>query len=148
MSAAAYFSIIGGGRLIWLVFAHVVLASANIVLGLWWGVSFGSLGVIAAYAVALVVASALNLAGHQRDFGYALLPLSARDAALGLTVTGVVLLATFVQMHWTSASMKCLANVIFSMGLAAFGVWAIRDKVIRLWQTKEIHAEHASATNQ
>jgi len=141
MSGPAYFSILGGGRLAWIVLAHVVLAMANIVLGLWWGAMFGAPGVIGAFVVALVIGSALNLIGHHKDFGYSVLPVSARDAMLAGGVAAVVAMATFAQMQSDSVMETYFYSAMFAIVLLAFGAWTMRPMLTVLWRDRMRHGE-------
>lgn len=141
MSAPAYFSLLGGGQLVWIVVAHVVLAVINLGLGLWWGSDFGVTGVVAAFVLALVVGSALNLTGHHREFGYAVLTLPSRELGLAAGVIGILTFAVTAQAWSNSVTMTCLLAAGFSVGLLALGTWALRTTLIGLWNSGAQHVE-------
>lgn len=133
MSAPAYFSLLGGGRLRWIVVAHVVLALANLLLGLWWGADFGVAGVIGAFVLALLSGSALNLVGHHKEFGYAILSPSARELGLAAGVICILAFAATTQARSTSVMMTSLLAAGFSIGLLLLGMWALRATLKSLW---------------
>jgi len=60
LSNPAYYANLGTGELRWNVIAHLAIGGLNVVLGLALGYAFGSYGVVTAFALALLIGSAIT----------------------------------------------------------------------------------------
>lgn len=69
LSNPAYFGYLGIGRLRWNVWGHVVTGVLNAGIGIFLGIQYGGVGVVAAYGFAILVGSAIPPAAYHLEYG-------------------------------------------------------------------------------
>jgi O-antigen/teichoic acid export membrane protein len=127
LNVPAYFANLGMGELKWNVISHVSIALLNLALGLWLGRSFGGIGVIGGWAVALAAGSSLILLSyhfrHRIPFGELIPPSSG--ALTGVSLAAI--LAFFFMMRFRLPSkdpafLSALILVVF-FGAILIPLW-------------------------
>jgi O-antigen/teichoic acid export membrane protein len=127
LNGPAYFANLGMGELKWNVISHVAIALFNLALGLWLGRSFGGIGVIGGWAVALAAGSSLILLSyhfrHRIPFGELIPPSSG--ALTGISI--IAILAFFFIMRFRVPSkdpafLSALILVVF-FGAILIPLW-------------------------
>lgn len=64
LSNPAYYANLGTGELRWNVIAHIAIGGLNVVLGMLLGYAFGAYGVVAAFALALLIGSSITAVSY------------------------------------------------------------------------------------
>ncbi|HUF09195.1 MAG TPA: oligosaccharide flippase family protein [Rhodothermales bacterium] len=109
LSAPAYFSNAGTGRLRWNFLGHLLTGVINVVLGIVLGYYFGAIGVVAAFSIALVVGSFATAGPYHAENHIPLSPFFDQPTvALLLTCAGAfvagalafVLFGEVALVHW------------------------------------------------
>jgi O-antigen/teichoic acid export membrane protein len=98
LAAPAYFVYVGTGELRWNVIAHVTMCIVNIGLGLLLGVLYGGIGVVSAWAVALVGGSCIIVASYHGKNKISLSKLFPKESA-GILAGSLVGLFLTILVH-------------------------------------------------
>lgn len=126
VSGPSYFFFLGGGKLLWVTISHVAVAILNLVLGMVGGILWGYHGIVAAFAVALFVGSAVTVVAYARIVH---IPFNRMFGMPGMTLIGrsVLIVATchcayYATKGWLDPMAGLVLLSVLFAGLSAVSV--------------------------
>ncbi|HAP41210.1 MAG TPA: hypothetical protein DCQ94_15850 [Nitrospira sp.] len=123
VTAPAYFSYAGIGRLRWNTMAHLLMGTLNVLLGYLLGTLMNGFGVVIATACALVAGSIIPIAAFHREYKISLrdlLPKESRTMTFACLAASTGGLLVFYRMRETASS-TAVSLVVAATFLLAVG---------------------------
>lgn len=142
LTAPAYFSYAGIGRLRWNTIAHLLMGTLNVLVGYLLGTMWGGIGVVIGTACALIAGSVIPIAAFHREYKLSLsdlFPRESRTMTIACLAASIGGLLVFYNMRETvsSTAVSLMVAATFSLAVGPLmwqhkmrsfltdGIWAL-----------------------